>query len=142
MAGFVVYSMWPFTMDQFPIFCFALRPFSLGVSGLIVLVGRLANGDYESFSLCSRKEGQSDATRLEFTKALDLETVLHAAQFEAQELMPSTYLPVSWIQTTDTATRSVELSEVFGAVAIALQSVKSPQLLDVLARVVAPKPAL
>ena len=126
-------------MTYLPTFCYTLRPFSLGVTGLLVLAGRLHNGDHEAFALCTRRDGQSHAVRLEFTKAVELDTVVNATQTEAQALMPYPRLPVVWIQTTNVAARRDELSGVAGAVDIALRSVKSSELRDILARVVAPR---
>lgn len=126
-------------MTHPPTFCFALRPFSLGVTGLLVLAGRVHNGDHEAFALCTRRDGQSDAVRLEFTQVVDLDTVVNATQTEAQALMPDPRSPVVWIQTTHVAARKDELLGVAGAVDIALRSVKSPELRDILARVVAPR---
>lgn len=129
-------------MHALPIFAFALRPFSLGVSGLMVLIGEMPNGDREAISLCTQQNGQSDATRQEFARMVDMDAVLNSAQFEAEGLIQEPGLPVSWIQTTDISTRSAELAAVFGAVSISLRSVKSATLLDVLARIVPPTPVL
>lgn len=116
-------------------------PFSFGVSGLTLPMGQFTNGGYESFSLCANKEGMTDESRLEFTQAVNMETILNAAQSDAQNLMPAPQLPVSCIQTADTATRTVELSEVLRAVTIALHSVNTTVLRDVFARMVPAKAA-
>ncbi len=119
-------------------FSFVLRPFAYGLSGLVVVVGRLVDGSHEAFALCSRSDGQSDAVRLEYSPVVALAEVMDQAQYEAQGLMPTAHLPVVWVASSHPGSRSTELSAVHGAVEIALRTVKSPGVLAVLARVGAP----
>ena len=122
-------------MEHLSGFSFVLRPFSYGLKGLTVVVGRMANGSHEAFALCSRIDGQSDAVRLEFAPVVALAEVVDQAQYEAQGLMPTAHLPVVWVETSHPNSRSTELSAVHGAVEIALRTVKSSEILAVLARV-------
>lgn len=122
-------------MEHLSGFSCVLRPFSYGLLGLTVVVGRMANGSHEAFALCNRIDGQSDAVRLEFAPMVTPAEVLALAQYEAQGLMPSPHLPVVWVETTNPESRSTELSAVHGAVEIALRTVKSSGVLAVLARV-------
>lgn len=122
-------------MEHLSGFSCVLRPFSYGLTGLTVVVGRMANGSHEAFALCSRIDGQSDAVRLEFAPMLAPAEVMELAQYEAQGQMPTAHLPVVWVETTNPESQSTELSAVHGAAEIALRTVKSPGVLAVLARV-------
>lgn len=122
-------------MEHLSGFSCVLRPFSYGLTGLTVVVGRMANGSHEAFALCSRIDGQSDAVRLEFAPMVAPAEVMELAQYEAQGLMPTAHLPVVWVETSHSNSRSTELSAVHGAVEIALRTVKSPGVLAVLAQV-------
>ena len=117
------------------IFSYVLRPYSLGVKSLLILMAPMPDGDFESFALCESVGGRSDATRLTFHKSVALASAIEKTQIEAQNLLPDPSVPVAWIGSTNEEAMRTELGFAFGAVEEALRFVKSPTLLSTIVHV-------
>lgn len=116
-------------------FSFALRPFSLGLTGLCVLVGEMDSGDRETVVLCGHADGRQVSERREVSQVVDLDQVIDAAEQQAQALGPNPDLPMAWIRTQDSSAWHSELGVLQPAMLEVLKSVKSQGVRNVLARV-------
>jgi hypothetical protein len=112
------------------LFSYVLRPFSLGMRGMAIVVGLLPDGSREAHALVTSLNGQSDVTRLEFPSTVAFESVIEEAQVEAQNLMSDPSTPLVWIRSIDTQAMNTELGAVYGAVELSQRTVKSPELLE------------
>lgn len=116
-------------------FSFVLRPFSLGLTGMCVLVGEMESGDRETVVLCGHAGGRQVSERREVSQVVDLDQVIESAEMQAQALGPSPDLPMVWVRTQDSSAWHSELGVLHPAMLDVLKSVKSQGTRSVLARV-------
>lgn len=124
----------PTAMENLACFSFVLRPFSLRLAGLCVLVGVMDNGDHEVVILSGATDGEQKALRREVSQVVSLDEVIYQAEIDAKDMGPNPTLPVVWIRTQDRNAWGSELGVLKQAVNVALRSVKSAGIRDLLAR--------